>query len=77
MARGPRGEKRPEDPAAAVMVVRLATGDISESLEESAMAATSRRGSRRTRWRSLWVSSAANVVEGRVLRNLALTSAVR
>ena len=31
MARGLRGERRPDDPAAAaVMVVRLATGEISE-----------------------------------------------
>ncbi len=38
MARGPRGERRPEDPAAAaVMVVRLATGELNESLEENAM----------------------------------------
>lgn len=37
MARGPRGERRPDDPAAAaVMTVRLATGEISESLDESA-----------------------------------------
>jgi len=35
MARGPRGERRPEDPAqAAVMVVRLATGEVTESLDE-------------------------------------------
>ncbi len=36
MPRGPRGERRPEDPAsAAVMVVRLAVGDISEALDET------------------------------------------
>ena len=35
MARGPRGEKRPEDPAqAAVMVVRVATGEIEELLDD-------------------------------------------
>lgn len=37
MARGPRGERRPDDPAAAaVMTVRIAAGEISESLDESA-----------------------------------------
>ncbi len=37
MARGPRGEGRPEDPAAAaVMVARLATGEISEELDAAA-----------------------------------------
>jgi hypothetical protein len=36
MPRGPRGEHRPEDPAAAaVMVVRLAIGEISEPLSEA------------------------------------------
>jgi hypothetical protein len=36
MARGPRGEKRPHDPAAAaVMVARIATGELSESLDDS------------------------------------------
>lgn len=36
MPRGPRGERRPEDPAqAAVMVVRLATGEIEEKLDET------------------------------------------
>jgi hypothetical protein len=36
MPRGPRGERRPEDPAAAaVMVVRLAVGDVSETLDET------------------------------------------
>jgi len=40
MARGPRGERRPDDPAAAaVMTVRLAVGEISESLDESATSA--------------------------------------
>ena len=35
MPRGPRGERRPEDPAAAaVMVVRIATGEITESLDD-------------------------------------------
>jgi hypothetical protein len=35
MPRGPCGERRPEDPAAAaVMVVRLATGEASESLDD-------------------------------------------
>lgn len=34
MPRGPRGERRPEDPAqAAVMAVRLAMGEITESLD--------------------------------------------
>lgn len=37
MARGPRGERRPDDPAAAaVMTVRLGVGEIAESLDESA-----------------------------------------
>ena len=37
MVRGPKGEKRPDDPAAAaVLAVRIATGDIAESLDESA-----------------------------------------
>lgn len=36
MLRGPRGERRPEDPAAAaVMVVRLATGEEVEPLDET------------------------------------------
>lgn len=36
MSRGPRGERRSEDPAqAAVMVVRLATGEVRGSLDES------------------------------------------
>lgn len=36
MPRGPRGERRPEDPAAAaVMVVRLATEELSEELDET------------------------------------------
>ena len=36
MPKGPRGERRPEDPAsAAVMVVRLATGELSEDLDET------------------------------------------
>ncbi len=36
MPRGPRGERRPEDPAsAAVMVVQLATGEIAEETDES------------------------------------------
>ena len=36
MARGPRGERRPEDPAAAaVMVVRLAVGEVTEALDEN------------------------------------------
>lgn len=40
MAQGPRGERRPEDPAAAaVMVVRLATGEIAESLDGAATVA--------------------------------------
>jgi hypothetical protein len=40
MPRGPRGERRPEDPAsAAVKVVRLATGEITESVDESATVA--------------------------------------
>jgi hypothetical protein len=38
MARGPRGEKRPEDPAAAaVMTVQIAIGELQEELEEHAM----------------------------------------
>jgi hypothetical protein len=40
MAKGPRGERRPEDPAsAAVMVVRLAVGEITESLDDPSAAA--------------------------------------
>ncbi len=36
MARGPMGEKRPDDPAAAaVIAVRIATGDLLEKLDES------------------------------------------
>ena len=39
MLRGPRGERRPEDPAAAaVRTVRLAVGDITESLDEPGIA---------------------------------------
>lgn len=38
MPRGPRGERRPEDPAqVAVMVVRIATGEITEELAEKVM----------------------------------------
>ena len=34
MARGPRGEKRPDDPAAAaVLAVRIAMGETAESLD--------------------------------------------
>jgi len=37
MARGPRGEKRPDDPAAAaVSAVRIALGELAESLDGSA-----------------------------------------
>ena len=37
MARGPRGEKRPDDPAAAaVLAVRIATGDVAEELDAPA-----------------------------------------
>jgi hypothetical protein len=37
MPRGPRGERRPEDPAqAAVMVVRIATGEVAEELDAAA-----------------------------------------
>jgi hypothetical protein len=36
MAKGPQGQQRPDDPArAAVMVVRLATGEITETLGEA------------------------------------------
>lgn len=36
MARGPKGERRPDDPAqAAVMAVRIATGEIAETVDES------------------------------------------
>jgi hypothetical protein len=36
MARGPRGEKRPDDPAAAaVRVVQIATGEVIEALANS------------------------------------------
>ena len=35
MARGPRGEKRPDDPAAAaVLSMRIALGEISEDLDD-------------------------------------------
>jgi len=37
MARGPRGEKRPDDPAAAaVLAVRIATGEVEEKLDATA-----------------------------------------
>jgi len=37
MVRGPKGEKRSDDPAAAaVQAVRIALGEISESVDESA-----------------------------------------
>lgn len=37
MARGPRGERRADDPAtAAVQVVKIALGEVTESLDESA-----------------------------------------
>jgi hypothetical protein len=40
MAQGPRGEKRPDDPAAAaVRAVRVALGEIPESVDESATSA--------------------------------------
>ena len=36
MVRGPRGEKRPDDPAAAaVRVVQIATGEVEERLDET------------------------------------------
>ena len=36
MAHGPRGERRPDDPAAAaVLVVQIAIGDVVETLAES------------------------------------------
>jgi hypothetical protein len=51
MARGPQGQQRPDDPAqAAVMVVRLATGEIAETLgnvptqKDPAAVALGRRG---------------------------------
>jgi hypothetical protein len=37
MARGPKGERRPDDPAAAaVRAVRITLGEIGESVDESA-----------------------------------------
>lgn len=43
MARGPRGEKRPDDPAAAaVMTVRLAVGEIAKSLDDPRSSAHAR-----------------------------------
>jgi len=48
MPRGPKGEKRPADViGAAVMVGRIATGDVTEKIEsdsESGAAALGRRG---------------------------------
>jgi hypothetical protein len=36
MARGPKGEKRPDDPAqAAVGAVRIALGEVAETVDES------------------------------------------
>ena len=50
MPRGPKGEKRPADViGAAVMVGRIATGDVTEKLDdkgESSAAALGRRGGR-------------------------------
>lgn len=35
MARGPKGEKRPDDPAAAaVLAVRIATGEVEDRLDK-------------------------------------------
>jgi hypothetical protein len=40
MARGPKGEKRPDDPAAAaVLAVRIAVGETAESVDDLATAA--------------------------------------
>ena len=54
MAKGPRGEKRPDDPAAAaVLAVRIAVGEVQEDLDvhatvkDPAAVALGRRGGKR------------------------------
>ena len=43
MARGPKGERRPDDPAAAAVAsIRIALGDAIESIDESEMKAHAR-----------------------------------